>query len=409
MKWVLISFFLIPTMFLKAEPSYLETQARPGDGVYSLLRLYHINTPCNVSYFYHINKLKRKQGLHATRTYKLPIFIYKYNKTSIRTTLGITDLPLAERIQAYNDYMLKAGLKAGDYRKDLELWVPSHFMKCPEEKLELSEEALKVMELSGGEVTSKVSKKAGLRGTYDIFGKKEAEVYLKGTELAGSVYYIVSGHGGPDPGAVGRYWRKDLCEDEYAYDVALRLAKGLLERGATAYVIVRDPDDGIRSGEILPCDKDEVIWGDEKIPYNQKVRLDQRAQLVNKLYLKNKRQGVTFQRMIVIHVDSDAKNERVDMFFYHRMADKTSQAFASTLRETIKQKYDIYQKGRGYEGSVSVRDLWMLRETLPPTAFIELGNIRNPQDQTRLVRETNRQLVAEWLLDGVLRDRKKGE
>ncbi len=409
MKQVLLAWILFPTMLWATSSTYLETTARPGDGVYSLLRLYHINTPCNVSYFYHINKLKNGQGLNAERKYKLPIFIYTYDGKSIRTTIGISDRPLAERIQQYNEFVDKAGIQEGDYRDTKVLWVPAHFLKCPEEKLDLDEESLQVVALGGEPSThdGKVEKPIGLRGTYDIFGPAHKQVYLKSNDLKGCVFYIVSGHGGPDPGAVGRYWGKDLCEDEYAYDVSLRLAKNLLEHGATAYLIVRDPNDGIRNGEILLCDKDEIIWGDESIPTNQKSRLGQRANLVNELYLENKKKGVSYQRMLVIHVESQPKGEKVDMFFYHRMADETSKEFASILRETVKEKYDTYRKGRGYEGSVSVRDLWMLRETLPPTAFIELGNIRNANDQARIVIEGNRQLVANWLFDGILEDKKR--
>lgn len=410
MKNVLLAWFLLPTMLWATNRTYLETTAHPGDGVYSLLRKYHINTPCNVSYFYHINNLKRNQGLNAEKTYKLPIFVYTYNGESIRTTIGIENRPLAERIQAYNEFMHKAGFQEGDFRDTKSLWVPSHFLKCPEEQLELDEDKLQVVELGGepsSTAASRVEKPMGLRGTYDIFGKQHKDVYLKGNELKGCVFYLVSGHGGPDPGAVGRYWSKDLCEDEYAYDVTLRLAKNLLEHGATAYLIVRDPDDGIRSGEILLCDKDEVIWGEKEIPVNQKQRLGQRAGLVNDLYLENKNKGVSYQRMLVIHVESQPKGEKVDMFFYHRISDEISKEFASVLRETIKTKYDTYRKGRGYEGDVSVRDLWMLRETLPPTAFIELGNIRNANDQARIVIEGNRQLVANWLFDGIIEDKKK--
>ena len=52
------------------------------------------------------------------------------------------------------------------------------------------------------------------------------------TNLAGLVFYLVSGHGGPDPGAIGIYQGRQLHEDEYAYDIILRLARELLTRGA---------------------------------------------------------------------------------------------------------------------------------------------------------------------------------
>ena len=237
-----------------------------------------------------------------------------------------------------------------------------------------------------------------------IFGQKYAAVPLESNVLKGKVYYIVSGHGGPDPGAVGSLRSQSLCEDEYAYDIALRLARNLLSYGATVYLITRDPNDGIREGEILPCDKDEQVWLEKEIPINHSERLTQRSDIVNRLYQKNKKQGVTNQRVIIIHVDSDSKKERIDMFFYHKIGSKQSQQFARKIHETIAIKYDEYRKGRGYTGTVTSRDLHMLREVEPTGVFIELGNIRNRNDQARLVIEGNRQLVSNWLFDGILKD-----
>jgi len=54
---------------------------------------------------------------------------------------------------------------------------------------------------------------------YEIFGKKYREITIKSKELAGAIYYLESGHGGPDPGAIGNLNGHILCEDEYAYDV----------------------------------------------------------------------------------------------------------------------------------------------------------------------------------------------
>lgn len=346
--------------------------------------------------------MSKKQGLKVNNTYKLPIYLYSYNGISIRTTLGIKDWDLASVIQSYNEVMSKMGFQIGDYRETKELWVPHSCLNCPDEELDVTEPEV-IVELGGEENVAPAST-PGLRGIYPLFGKSHEKVAIHGNELKGCVYYIVSGHGGPDPGAVGKKGRNSLCEDEYAYDVALRLTKNLLEHGATAYTIIRDPDDGIRSGEILKADKDEVCWGDLPIPVGQKSRLTQRSNVVNELYLENKSKGVPYQRMIVIHIDSEHKNEKVDMFFYHREGDAVSNDFSKGLQKTIKEKYDYYRKGRGYSGSVSSRDLHMLRETIPIGTFIELGNIRNYNDQARLIIEGNRQLIADWLLDGLIKD-----
>ena len=72
------------------------------------------------------------------------------------------------------------------------------------------------------------------------------------------------------------------------------------------------------------------------------------------------------------------------------------------MHEVIKAKYASHRKGRSYSGTVTSRDLHMLRETLPTSVYIELGNIRNAADQQRIVIERNRQLLANWLYEGLL-------
>ncbi|MEM7373553.1 MAG: N-acetylmuramoyl-L-alanine amidase [Bacteroidota bacterium] len=387
--------------FLYSQPSqpHVPALAEPGDGIYSFLDKFQVKSPCNLKYFYKLNGLRSKQGLRSKKQYYLPILIYTYNGKSIRSTTGINDRPWAEQIQQYNELMHQMGLKTEDYRKDKELWVPYNRLHCREENT-----PLRTPVASGNSPAQPTSGSVPLRGTYPIFGDKYAQVPLESTTLSGCVYYVVSGHGGPDPGAVGRYGRYNLCEDEYAYDISLRLTRNLLAHGATVYQIIRDKDDGIREGEILPCDKDEECWVQSPIPINQKARLTQRSDAVNALYQKNRERGVGYQRLIVIHIDSDSKREKIDMYFYHKYQDQKSLQFANRMKQTIRTKYEQYRKGRGYTGTVSSRDLHMLRETEPTAIFMELGNIRNRNDQSRFVIEGNRQLVANWLFEGLLVD-----
>lgn len=125
---------------------------------------------------------------------------------------------------------------------------------------------------------------------------------------------MVSGHGGPDPGAMGVYAGKTISEDEYAYDITLRLAKELLAHGAMVYIIIQDENDGIRDERILEIDHDEVAYLGKTIPLNQVARLKQRVEIVNDLYKSNKGK---YQRLIVTHVDSRSVSQNIDVFFYH--------------------------------------------------------------------------------------------
>lgn len=240
--------------------------------------------------------------------------------------------------------------------------------------------------------------------SYPLLGYKFDNVEVKDSKLKGNVYYIVAGHGGPDPGAMGNYGGVTLCEDEYAYDIALRMAKNLLEHDATVYMIVQDLNDGIRDEAILKADKDEICYKNQTIPLNQIKRLDQRCDAVNKLYKSHKKKGAKKQRVIGLHVDSRSSRERVDMFFYHNPKSNSGKQLAEVIRNTVEEKYNKHQKNRGYSGTVKGRNLHLLRETHPVAVFIELGNIKNPKDQRRFIIVDNRQAVANWLVDGLLRE-----
>lgn len=237
---------------------------------------------------------------------------------------------------------------------------------------------------------------------YSIFGPDHALVPNVSNKLKGAVYYLVSGHGGPDPGAVDQYDGKIIAEDEYAYDVTLRLAKELLANGAKVYIIIRDPDDGIRDQMALVIDRDEVAYPNEVIPLNQLSRLEQRVEIVNKLYKENVGK---YQRLIVTHVDSRSEDTNIDVFFYYHEDSRNGQRLAENIHKTFDAKYAKYQPNRDYVGTFSDRsNLYLVKKTLPAMVYIELGNIRNKKDQKRILDPENRQALAKWIAEGVLLD-----
>ncbi len=391
---LLIAFFQLAV--LTAQDDYVRTVARPGDTMESLLRWYNLDGySCNVRQFYELNKLKQGAGLIANKVYFLPIRYYKYNGKSIRTTINDTDINKALRIKAYNEEIQKMGFMAVSFVETRILWVPYHELKCPGERpVESGQPAIST--------TAPPAKPS--KTNFSIFGKNNP-VKMVDNALAGAVYYVVSGHGGPDSGAVGTRNGKNLCEDEYAYDVSLRLAKNLLEHGATVYMITRDKD-GIRSGEHLPCDHDETCWENKTIPRSQKARLQQRADAVNGLFEYHKNTA-KIQRAVMIHVDSRNKSQQTDLFLYHHPLSPGGRDVANILQNTVRKKYKKYQPNRGYGGTVTARDLHMLRETKPAAVYVELGNIRHSLDQQRIVKASNRQALADWLYDGFVVDYKK--
>ena len=405
---------LISFLFLSVNATeYLKVQAKKGDGIGILLNRYNLAAyKCNVDSFLAINKLKRSDHLQLAKTYRLPIYVYDYNDESIRTTIGIDNYKLAVYIQKFNETAQQADLREYDYRKDKQLWVPIHALNCIEpsdydkKQEEIVQDKAKPTsqpELSAKPVkTEQGSKNETLRTeNFPIFGKKYAKTPIYTEDLKGQVYYLISGHGGPDPGAMTKKDGHVLCEDEYAYDVTLRLARNLLQNGATVYVITRDKD-GIRDMEYLPVDHDETVWFNQYIPRNHRHRLAQRSSKVNELYAKHKREGATIQRVIEIHIDSRYEKQKVDIFFYYYPGSTVGKAMATEMYRTIKAEYDEHQADRGYRGVGKSRDLHTLRESKPPVVYIELGNITNEFDQKRLLIVNNRQAIANWLTLGVI-------
>ena len=238
--------------------------------------------------------------------------------------------------------------------------------------------------------------------TYAIFGEKHKTVIAKSERLKGNVYYLVSGHGGPDPGAMGVYAGKTISEDEYAYDITLRLAKELLAHGAVVYIIIQDENDGIRDERVLEIDHDEVAYPNKTIPLNQVARLKQRVEIVNDLYKSNKGK---YQRLIVTHVDSRSVGQNIDVFFYYHENSKNGKKLAESIHTTFDAKYKKYQPNRSYAGTFEDRtSLYLVKKTHPAMTFIEIGNIRNTKDQVRIVDPDNRQALAKWISEGLLLD-----
>jgi N-acetylmuramoyl-L-alanine amidase len=239
-------------------------------------------------------------------------------------------------------------------------------------------------------------------GYEPLFGKANASFQIISSELKGATFYLVSGHGGPDPGAIGKLNGHELHEDEYAYDIILRLARNLMARGAKVNIIIQDKLDGIRDDKYLSNSKRETCMG-ATIPLNQVKRLQQRSSKINTLAKTEKN---AYKRVIYIHVDSRSKKHQTDVFFYYKKNDSRGQSLARTMRTTFQNKYKRHQPGRGFSGTVDSRSLYVLNNTAVSGVFVEVGNIQNSYDQQRIVLKDNRQALANWLCEGFVTDYK---
>lgn len=373
-------------------------QVRPkyGDGIATLLTRYDLHQDAALlAIFCGINELTPSSPLYRHKSYKLPVKIFIYNGTSIRSTIGINDWDKAVRIKEYNERLLKKGIRSTHYTESKLLWVPAN-------ELSVSIRAEKEVATSKSPAGNPESKNLKVTAIKDnLYGQKYAHVPLIDQSLKGRVYYIVSGHGGPDPGARCVDCSPKLCEDEYAYDVSLRLARNLRQHGAKVEMVIQDKTDGIRDQKILGCDSSERLADGSKLPLGQLKRLQQRTDYINKKYQEYKRKGYKDQLVLSLHIDSNSASHEQDVFFCYYKESKSSRALAITLRDKFQEKYDIHQKNRGYKGILQQRNFYVLRKTSPPAVLIELANIRNRFNHKRILPKDNRQALANWIFEGL--------
>ncbi len=374
------------------EIGFHKVEALNGDGVIKLLSRYRLYAhPCNVEKFYDLNHLQKGQPLIKGKLYILPVVLFTYNGISIRSTIGEDNWEKASRIAAFNRMLKAKGLRKSTYQDSKVLWVPYHELNCKAEISPRGDESPLAIPVSDTKTTI----------VEPLFGAENAEVPIRSSRLSGKVYYIVSGHGGPDPGAMATIGRTSLCEDEYAYDVSLRLARQLLADGATVHIMIQDPNDGIRSEEYLDCDRDETSFGEAPIPLDQLARLRQRVFRINRLHEEYLQKGMRDHTVLCIHVDSRSPKKRQDVFFYYFNESKSGKKLAHQLHRKFREKYSKYRANGQYHGTVSERSLFALRYTNPTAVYVELANIKNHVDRLRLLPESNRQALANWLFEGL--------
>ncbi|MDZ7372086.1 MAG: N-acetylmuramoyl-L-alanine amidase, partial [candidate division KSB1 bacterium] len=336
--WPLI---LLTAMEVLQAQVFVEATPAKGEGALAMLRRFLLPTDsAYVQKFYELNadRLGPNASLQAGKAYRLPIIVFEYDRVGIRTSLGIDDRELAARIDDYNRAALEAGLRSAPYQQDERLWVPFFEVLSYQDNSPpvFAPPVLSAPQQLEGKVRA---------DTRSLYGSKN-EAQSIGNSLAGHYFYLISGHGGPDPGAVGLREGVKLYEDEYAYDITLRLARALEAHGATVFMIIRDPDDGIREEGILRGDRDERFIDGSKISNKTMLRLQKQVSLVNELYRRHGKSAKS-QWAVHIHVDSRSDSKRIDLFFYYQRTSEAGRKLALTLQRVFRKKYDTHQPGRG--------------------------------------------------------------
>jgi LysM repeat protein/N-acetylmuramoyl-L-alanine amidase len=213
--------------------------------------------------------------------------------------------------------------------------------------------------------------------------------------LAGYHIVLDAGHGGRDPGAVVRKTlngqARYFVEDEYNYDVVMRLYALLRRHGATVSLTTLSPEHTVRDNDInetFDNNKTE-IFNDEK--ENEAMGgggwvLRRRLEIARKIFAKTARDKRIF---VSVHMDS-SENTPLGLVAVANNASKETLALAKAIIES---------SGRGtvIEGGYIIVN----NNPSPAAVLVEVRNLMQ-EDAAIINNHKIRQRDAEKIADGII-------
>jgi len=201
----------------------------------------------------------------------------------------------------------------------------------------------------------------------------EVRVLLGRCELAGVRVMVDPGHGGPDPGAIGR---SGLTEKEVNLEIATRVSRMLEEAGASALLTRRD---------------DTAV-----IPWTLGNREEHRQELQARSDLAGDGGADLF---VSIHANARASNPQSvrGTETYYRKED--SRRLAEVIQEELVAAAGLPDGGTKYHPEPII----VLYRTTVPAVLVEVAYLSNREDEQKLADAGFREQAARGVVNGIRR------
>lgn len=187
------------------------------------------------------------------------------------------------------------------------------------------------------------------------------------------VVAIDPGHGGVDPGALGR---NGMHEKDIVLSIALKL-RSLLQSSGAIVVMTRDTD----------TDLSDASLGNQ---YSRRKRQDlqRRVELVD---------TSAAELLVSIHVNSIASERWAGGQAFYASNSEQGKLLAQSLQSALKEVL------KNTNRQAAPGDYYIMRESKTLTSLVEVGFISNPQEGRLLTQDDYRDKVAWALYVGIIK------
>ncbi len=211
-------------------------------------------------------------------------------------------------------------------------------------------------------------------GIVFIFMEKNDSVTTMYLPITDKVIAIDAGHGGVDPGAIGKQGTK---EDEINLQIALKLRKLIEENGG---VVILTRNDG------------EGLYTEESKTIRDKKNEDLRNR---KTEVNNSKPDV----LLSIHLNSFPESKYYGAQTFYKKGCEKSKNLALLIQEELRNVLDKNNKR-----VPQPRDnVYLIKESEAPAIIIECGFLSNFEEESRLNDPKYQQKIAWGIYIGVMR------